>query len=395
MKQWKKWLIRYCPDIRILRKCMNKIKCYRIAKGCAMRLSDITKCEEYPEQKKKILEKYKKKYAVRTKEVLQMLDDWLKDISVSLDQKEYLEVSEDVLFCHFAYGFRADEYFMYELRNKSAEERKEYISDRELHSLIIYELNDIIDKDVLRNKIDMYKRFQKYYKREAVGIVQKEDFEQYCGFVERHSRFVEKSARENCGRGIRLIDLSVQDISKEDYFHELLESGGEYLLEECIIQSEEMMKLNQTSVNSVRFETFLYHDRVGTCCPILRIGRNGAFIDNAVAGGIFAPIDIETGKCKIGLDVMTNKILVHPDTGMELVGFPLPEWSALVELVKDLAKSMPTVRYVGWDFAYTEQGWVMVEGNAHAQTHFVSQIAEGRGLKRKMQDLANGMDIEI
>ena len=38
-------------------------------------------------------------------------------------------------------------------------------------------------------------------------------------------------------------------------------------------------------------------------------------------------------------------------------------------------------KYVGYDFALTENGWVLVEGNSLGQ--FVGQIAEQKGVKKK------------
>ncbi len=44
----------------------------------------------------------------------------------------------------------------------------------------------------------------------------------------------------------------------------------------------------------------------------------------------------------------------HPVTGEVIVGFQIPFWNQIIELVKELAYVVPQVRYVGWNIAITE-----------------------------------------
>lgn len=49
-------------------------------------------------------------------------------------------------------------------------------------------------------------------------------------------------------------------------------------------------------------------------------------------------------------------------------------------MAKELANVVPEQRYVGWDLAYTDAGWVMIEGNSWSQ--FVGpQISQRRGMR--------------
>ena len=41
-------------------------------------------------------------------------------------------------------------------------------------------------------------------------------------------------------------------------------------------------------------------------------------------------------------------------------------------------------RYVGFDFALTQEGWVLVEGNSLGQ--FVGQIAEQKGVRKQFME---------
>ena len=33
-------------------------------------------------------------------------------------------------------------------------------------------------------------------------------------------------------------------------------------------------------------------------------------------------------------------------------------------MCKTMSEEMPTVRMIGWDMAYTDRGWIVIEGNA-------------------------------
>ena len=57
----------------------------------------------------------------------------------------------------------------------------------------------------------------------------------------------------------------------------------------------------------------------------------------------------------------------HPDSGIDIIGFEIPRWKEAISLAKELATVVKGQRYIGWDLALTEKGWVMVEGNAMSQ----------------------------
>lgn len=43
-------------------------------------------------------------------------------------------------------------------------------------------------------------------------------------------------------------------------------------------------------------------------------------------------------------------------------------------------------KYIAWDFAYTPNGWVLIEGN---WGQFLSQFATGKGLRKQFEKLIN------
>lgn len=135
-------------------------------------------------------------------------------------------------------------------------------------------------------------------------------------------------------------------------------------MEEVIRQHERLAMWNDSCVNTVRINSFLNNDKFDILCPFIRTGRKGSIVDNGGQGGIFACIDKETGKiCTDGMDEKANTYTNHPDSGIKYKRWQIPYWLELVELAEKCHRNMPRHSYISWDFALTDNGWVLIEGN--------------------------------
>lgn len=54
----------------------------------------------------------------------------------------------------------------------------------------------------------------------------------------------------------------------------------------------------------------------------------------------------------------------HPDSKIKFKNYQLPEWSEVIRICKEMSAMIPTVQWIGWDMAYTDNGWIVIEGNA-------------------------------
>lgn len=63
----------------------------------------------------------------------------------------------------------------------------------------------------------------------------------------------------------------------------------------------------------------------------------------------------------------------HPDTGTPIVGFQVPMFPQVREMVKKAALVVEDIGYVAWDVAVTEKGPVFIEGN-HFPGHDIYQM---------------------
>ena len=151
-----------------------------------------------------------------------------------------------------------------------------------------------------------------------------------------------------------------------------------------------MAALHPASLNTVRICTLKLKDRVVVFRPVLRMGRGNSVVDNAAQGGIIVAVDAATGIClEKGVDESGNRYLRHNDTNVVLPGFQIPKWDEAVAMVTELAHVVEGNKYIGWDMALTDNGWVMVEGNPRGQ--LLIQIASQKGIKHELEEYISQM----
>ena len=121
---------------------------------------------------------------------------------------------------------------------------------------------------------------------------------------------------------------------------------------------------NESSINTVRFPSFLKDGKFFPFYPKLRVGRSGEIVDNFAQGGMIAMIDAATGA--VITDAYTKdkkQFKNHPDNGKVFFDAQIPDWRELLEFVEKIHRTMPQHIYVAWDLAHTNKGWDIVEAN--------------------------------
>lgn len=138
-----------------------------------------------------------------------------------------------------------------------------------------------------------------------------------------------------------------------------------YIVEHYLPQHPVLAAIHPNSLNTLRI--WLYQAR-GECRiagAFLRVGRKGSLVDNTSSGGIFCPVDLETGtlthaaNAKNPLDTMD----VHPDTGGRISGVQLPYWRECQEVAMRALQAFPHVNVAGVDVAIGVDGPRMIELN--------------------------------
>lgn len=373
-------------------KALPSVKKYRI--HCALKRvafkyflspEDIKKAEKEKSFKLQALDKQATKWPKKNSELLHTIDE------IVIANPALSDCRDDMLFCFYAYGFTPHEYACYQFDKKNNEQRKMFVSDR-FGVVYGYKFNDPDYFHVFMNKSETYATLKPYYHRDGVEISSEKDFEKFSNFVNKHPVFVKKDNDESCGRGVELVDTLKLKKSVKELFDEYVASGVKFI-EEVVEQANKMADLNSSSVNTIRCFTLRLKDETIIPYCFLKVGRGNNFVDNGGAGGILVGIDVKTGQLNSnGVDEDGIWYERHPDSGVRFCDYQLPEWEKMISMCIEAAQVVPQIRLTGWDVAYTNNGWVMIEGNCLSEL-IGPQSTQSKGIKRELEDFLRDLEL--
>ncbi len=185
------------------------------------------------------------------------------------------------------------------------------------------------------------------------------------------SIFIKKTYASASGRNIFKLtrkELMEGTDSINEFCNDILRS--EFLFQETIKQHPDLDILNPSSLNTIRFDTFIDKDgRIDIISGFLKMSTNNSYVDNNIAGGCGVSINLNTGKLqKFGyskIKVSGVKLLTeHPVTKTKFEDLSIPCLPEAKEVVLKVAGLMPGLRLVGWDVGIGESGPVLIEGNS-------------------------------
>lgn len=321
------------------------------------------------------------RYLFKKNNAIKAIHRFVQEPISNQDQKHILN---DMKYAMVNYQWEFDEFFLYNFKKLTHQERKSFVCEFE-KNIFCDQVNEDSCQEIFDNKWKTFKKFRKFYKRDAVLVLPDNDsIEIGCNFLSKYKICILKPIISSLGKGIRKVETTLEN---SILLKELLkEYSNGFVLEELINQSEDLSLLHPQSVNTLRVHTILTEGgEVIVFKPYLRMGRGASIVDNAGSGGIFTSVDFESGIITKAVDESGNSYYEHPDTKVNLIGFKIPKWREAIELSKNLAMIVPQNRYTGWDLALTNDGWVMVEGNTRAQ--FVFQIPEQCGFRKEFNSL--------
>ena len=299
-------------------------------------------------------------------------------------EEEKAACYQDMVECSRKYHFSFKEYFQLNLKQRSDEERREFISDND-RVRYCEGFNNPRNQKIFDNKQLTAQTFSSFFRRDFVYFENEKDLDAVKAFIAKHPSFVVKPVASASGNGVKVLSAE-SDPDKQareliSQYSSVLFGGG--ILEELIRQDDRLKALHPESVNTIRVPTIRMDDRIVIFHPILRVGQGTSFVDNTGAGGIICALDPESGIVVAARDRSGHTFTENPNNGKELVGFQIPEWDQAVDFVKKMAMVIPDNRYTGWDIALAEDGWMLVEANARGQ--WGSQIAMQQGWRKEIE----------
>lgn len=309
--------------------------------------------------------------------------DMVKRVRMKIPNCNYLSailIPFDIHYWKKQYQLLESEYFFYDFLKKSKRQRLEYVRDYECMHNIPDTFNNSQEYRILEDKNLFNAFFSDSIGRGYVLIDSEQSYENFVAFAKKYPDFMCKPLNNLGGFGIRKISISNTNLEK--IWNEIL-SQEPCILEEVLSQHTEMAALNPDTLNTIRVVSMV--DEKGNInIPLanIRIGRNGAVVDNFCSGGMSASVDIKSGiVSSMAHTKQMESYSIHPDTQCPILGHQIPEWDKVLDIVRNSAQRLPTLRYIGWDVAIKKDGTVcLIEGNHNAGSD-VHQVAAGKGLR--------------
>lgn len=155
------------------------------------------------------------------------------------------------------------------------------------------------------------------------------------------------------GEAIEL-PVFIQDLSK-----------GHFIMQRGLVQSQQMMSINPSSVNTLRVVVQKERDRMVMKTCIIRMGRKGKEVDNSAQGGISVKVNIDDGHVS---DLATAEhgggiLYRHPDTNKSFNEIIINNWDILKTEIEDIGTKLIEFKNLALDIAVTEEGAKLLEYN--------------------------------
>ena len=297
--------------------------------------------------------------------------------------------SHDIAKCYVAYGITPDEYLLHDFKNKKTSYRRTILSRKHKDEECVKQLGkDFLSFfNQLKDKWEFYSITKPFFHRDVVRVDSGADFSLIESFCMKHPVFIAKPRMASSGIGVQKIDCSQWDSIQSLFVYFCHENDGLWLFEELIEQDPLMAAWHQSSVNTVRIPSIMTKEGPVVILPLFRTGINGNLVDNCHNnGGLMSVPDAKTGIIvSDGYDIYTNAIKAHPNSGLTFKGYQIPRWQELIDTAAAVHKSLLSKhKYVGFDFALTKDGWVLVEGN---WGNFPHQVCVGYGIRKEFERL--------
>lgn len=264
----------------------------------------------------------------------------------------------DIIWCTIRYGASPSNYTLFGFKYLTGKERATYVTNR-LSRKMIRHFNDQKYIDLFEDKTKFAELFSAYFGRKWIST-ENLSYESFLRFIDGEERFIYKPINNAQGKGIIVFE-HLDDVKR--VYATISKSGEKAILEQWITQHPVLDNVYSDAINCLRIITVCCNQNVQMLAGGVTWG-NGMKIANASASGIVSPVNFATGILeKPASDFSGNIYACHPITGVALVGLQLPYWEETVQMVKEAARRIPQVGYVGWDIAITPCGPIIIEGN--------------------------------
>ncbi len=165
----------------------------------------------------------------------------------------------------------------------------------------------------------------------------------------------------------------------------LLQYDKNYIVQEAITSSKHLKKLYPSSINTIRYITYIVDDEIHSAPASLRIGVNGNKLDNIHLGAISVHIKKDGNLDNTGyqLNYGNQKVVFdsHPDTNVIFKDTFACDIEKVNYIACKLHANTPYLGVISWDFAIdNDDNVVLIEANCRDQGVWFPQILSGEPL---------------
>jgi hypothetical protein len=301
---------------------------------------------------------------------------------ISLKEKQELIV--DMVYSLHRFGAMFTEYFLFDFPSLNTKGRQNFVTDKLRYSYCeIFNGHEALDLFDYKEKT--YERYKEYYGRSVVYVSEECDLNEIIEFTSLQRDFILKPSKSSSGRGIEIVNSN--EFASDQELHSYILAKSPCILEGVIKNHDLLSEIYDKALSTVRIPTIVTSKGPEIFASYIRFGKGGSVIDNVGSGGIVAVLDIHTGIVVTpAFDKEGNSYLTHPDSNKKIIGFQVPRWEEATKLAKQLSLVDTRNRYVGWDLAYTQKGWIMIEGNARGE-FYAQQFPDRIGKKKWLDNL--------
>lgn len=252
------------------------------------------------------------------------------------------------------------DYFRGNYIEATSAEKDTFVTAKKFYRILEY-LNNESYIVLLNDKLVFNRYFNDFLKRDYINL-RESDAEDLKRFMRGRDVVFAKITNGDGGHGISKIKVS--DVKDYEAFYNELVKKGQLLVEEAIVQSETLNRVNPHVVNSFRVITIYKDGRVYLVNNAMRINQDetdviGCTNDLYFSLGADGRIDGNV------IDDYGNVYDAHPLTGLKFSEFRIDEVGEAFDMCIQAHRRIPQVRYIGWDIAFSDKGPVLVEGNEY------------------------------
>lgn len=146
---------------------------------------------------------------------------------------------------------------------------------------------------------------------------------------------------------------------------EVLIKKETYIIQENIIQTNQMMNINPSSVNTLRVVVQNDNNKMKIKSCIIRMGRSGKEVDNSAQGGVSVKVNIEDGVVAEFATAEHGGYLIyeHPDSKKKFKGIVIENWDEIKNGIEIIANKLIDFNDIALDIALTDNGPILIEYN--------------------------------